>query len=295
MDSLLNKFLEYLLYEREASNNTIESYSRDLRQFKKYIIENEINDFKLVNKTTIITYLVYLQKIGRAPSTVSRNLASVRSFYQYLLNEGIVKKDPTVNLQSPKNEKKLPQILTPKEVELLLEQPDLNTSKGVRDRAMLELLYAAGIRVSELVALDIDDINLQLGFLICSKSTSNERNIPIGRFAINILHEYLLNHRRNFVKDNNVKALFLNYHGKRLTRQGFWKIIKSYTKKINLNKAITPHTLRHSFAVHLIENGADLKSVQEMLGHSDISTTQVYAKITKPTLRDVYNKTHPRA
>ncbi|WP_069649497.1 site-specific tyrosine recombinase XerD [Caloranaerobacter ferrireducens] len=295
MDSLLNKFLEYLLYEREASNNTIESYSRDLRQFKKYIIENEINDFKLVNKTTIITYLVYLQKIGRAPSTVSRNLASVRSFYQFLLNEGIVKKDPTVNLQSPKHEKRLPQILTPKEVELLLEQPDLNTSKGVRDRAMLELLYAAGIRVSELVALDIDDINLKLGFLICSKNTSNERNIPIGRFAIDILNEYLLNHRRSFVKDNNVKALFLNYHGKRLTRQGFWKIIKSYTKKINLNKAITPHTLRHSFAVHLIENGADLKSVQEMLGHSDISTTQVYAKITKPTLRDVYNKTHPRA
>ncbi|WP_427339229.1 site-specific tyrosine recombinase XerD [Caloranaerobacter sp. DY30410] len=295
MDSLLNKFLEYLLYEREASNNTIESYSRDLRQFKKYITENDINDFRLVNKTTIITYLVYLQKIGRAPSTVSRNLASVRSFYQFLLNEGIVKKDPTVNLQSPKNEKRLPQVLTPKEVELLLEQPDLNTSKGVRDRAMLELLYAAGIRVSELVALDIDDIDLKLGFLVCSKNTSNERNIPIGRFAIDILNEYLLNHRKSFVKDNNVKALFLNYHGKRLTRQGFWKIIKSYTKKINLNKAITPHTLRHSFAVHLIENGADLKSVQEMLGHSDISTTQVYAKITKPTLRDVYNKTHPRA
>lgn len=295
MDLLLNKFLEYLLYEREASNNTIESYSRDLRQFKKYIIENDINDFELVNKTTIITYLVYLQKIGRAPSTVSRNLASVRSFYQFLLNEGIVKKDPTVNLQSPKHEKKLPQILTPKEVELLLEQPDLNTSKGVRDRAMLELLYAAGIRVSELVALDIDDINLELGFLICSKSSSNKRNIPIGKFAISILNEYLSNHRRSFVKDNNIKALFLNYHGKRLTRQGFWKIIKSYTKKMNLNKAITPHTLRHSFAVHLIENGADLKSVQEMLGHSDISTTQVYAKITKSTLRDVYNKTHPRA
>ncbi|KGG81403.1 recombinase XerD [Caloranaerobacter azorensis H53214] len=295
MDSLLNKFLEYLLYEREASNNTIESYSRDLRQFKRYIMENNINDFKLVNKTTIITYLVYLQKIGRAPSTVSRNLASVRSFYQFLLNEGIVKKDPTVNLQSPKCEKKLPQILTPKEVELLLEQPDLNTSKGVRDRAMLELLYAAGIRVSELVALDIDDIDLELGFLVCSRNSSNERNIPIGRFAINILNEYLLNHRKNFVKDDSIKALFLNYHGKRLTRQGFWKIIKSYTKKINLNKAITPHTLRHSFAVHLIENGADLKSVQEMLGHSDISTTQVYAKITKPTLKDVYNKTHPRA
>ncbi|QIB26027.1 site-specific tyrosine recombinase XerD [Caloranaerobacter azorensis] len=295
MDSLLNKFLEYLLYEREASNNTIESYSRDLRQFKRYIMENNINDFRLVNKTTIITYLVYLQKIGRAPSTVSRNLASVRSFYQFLLNEGIVKKDPTVNLQSPKCEKKLPQILTPKEVELLLEQPDLNTSKGVRDRAMLELLYAAGIRVSELVALDIDDIDLELGFLVCSRNSSNERNIPIGRFAINILNEYLLNHRKNFVKDDSIKALFLNYHGKRLTRQGFWKIIKSYTKKINLNKAITPHTLRHSFAVHLIENGADLKSVQEMLGHSDISTTQVYAKITKPTLKDVYNKTHPRA
>lgn len=295
MDTLLNKFLEYLIFEKEASNNTVESYSRDLRQFKKYIIDNEINDFRSVNKTTIITYLVYLQKIGRATSTVSRNLASVRSFYQFLLNEGIVKKDPTVNLQSPKNEKKLPQILTPKEVELLLEQPDLNTSKGVRDRAMLELLYAAGIRVSELVALDIEDINLKLGFLVCSKNASNERSIPIGRIAIEILREYLLNHRKNFVKDDSEKALFLNYHGKRLTRQGFWKIVKSYTKKIDLNKDITPHTLRHSFAAHLIENGADLKSVQEMLGHSDISTTQVYAKITKPTLRDVYNKTHPRA
>ncbi|RKD34551.1 site-specific tyrosine recombinase XerD [Thermohalobacter berrensis] len=295
MESIVLKFIEYLKNEKELSKNTIESYNRDLRQFKEYISDNKINDITGVNKTAIIKYLMHLQKIGKSTSTVSRNLASLRSFYQYLLNKGIINQDPTLNLQSPKPEKKLPDILTPKEVDILLRQPDITTSKGIRDKAMLELLYASGIRVSELIDLNLEDINLDLGYLVCSKNNSNERIIPIGKIALNILKTYIKDYRKKFIKDKNVKSLFVNYHGNKMTRQGFWKIVKSYAKKANINKKITPHTLRHSFATHLLQNGADLKSVQEMLGHSDISTTQVYAQITKNNIKEVYKKAHPRA
>lgn len=295
MDSNLLNFNGYLEEEKELSHNTIESYNRDLRQFYIYLKENDVSDIASVNKTLIITYLMSLQKSGKSVSTISRNIASLRSFYQFLLNEGVVEKDPTINLQSPKQEKKLPSILTPKEVEILLEQPNIDCSKGVRDKAMLELLYASGIRVSELIALDVNDVNLYMDYILSSKDTSNERVIPIGKMAVSILGLYIDKHRMNLVKDSEEKSLFVNYHGKRLTRQGFWKIVRGYTKQANINKNITPHTLRHSFAAHLLQNGADLKSVQEMLGHADISTTQVYTLITKNKIKEVYKKAHPRA
>jgi len=295
MDSNIINFNSYLKAEKELSNNTIESYIRDLKQFNNYLKENGLSDIISVNKTLIITYLMYLQKSGKSLSTVSRNIASLRAFYQFLLNEGIISKDPTINLQSPKQEKKLPNILTPKEVEILLEQPNMNCSKGVRDKAMLELLYATGIRVSELIALDVDDVNLYMDYILSSKGTPNERVIPIGKMAVKTLSLYLDKHRMNFIKDSGEKSLFVNYHGKRLTRQGFWKIVRGYTSQANINKNITPHTLRHSFAVHLLQNGADLKSVQEMLGHADISTTQVYTLISKSKIKEVYKKSHPRA
>lgn len=295
MDSNILKYNGYLEVEKELSQNTIESYIRDLRQFNDYLRQNDLSDIVSANKTLIITYLMNLQKMGRSVSTISRNIASLRSFYQFLLNEGVIKKDPTINLQSPKQEKKLPSILTPKEVEILLEQPNLNCSKGVRDKAMLELLYASGIRVSELIDLNVEDVNLYMDYILSSRDTSSERVIPIGKIAVSTLSLYIEKHRKNLVKEDDEKSLFVNYHGKRLTRQGFWKIVRVYTNKANINKNITPHTLRHSFAAHLLQNGADLKSVQEMLGHADISTTQVYTLIAKNKIKEVYKKAHPRA
>ncbi|WP_026894084.1 site-specific tyrosine recombinase XerD [Clostridiisalibacter paucivorans] len=294
MNDVLYGFIDYLLYEKELSQNTIESYKRDLEQFITYLstIDTPIEQF---TKTNVIKYMMILKKRGKATSTVSRSLASLRSFCQYLINIGILNKDPTINLKSPKQEKKLPDILTHSEVELLLSQPSNDTSKGVRDKAMLELLYAAGIRVTELVSLNLEDINLDVGFVIGGKNSSNERVIPIGKISIEVLSKYIKDYRDILIKNDNEKALFVNYYGNRLTRQGFWKIIKYYTKKANIDKKITPHTLRHSFAAHLIQNGADLKSVQEMLGHSDISTTQIYTKIENNKIKDVYKKNHPRA
>lgn len=294
MNRMIDNFIRYLSIERELSESTIESYTRDLHQFKKYLDNNYINEYSSINKSIILTYLMFLQKNGKSLSTISRNLASIRNFYNYLLNEGIVKKDPTINIKTPKQQRKLPKILTEKEMNILLEQPDLNTAKGVRDKAMLELLYAAGIRVSELINLKIQDINLDTGYIICLSGTVSERIVPIGKYSIEIISKYLNDFRNQFNK-NNEDFLFLNYHGNKLSRQGLWKIIKSYAKKANIKKKITPHMIRHSFAVHLLQNGADLKSVQEMLGHSDISTTQVYSQLNKSKINDIYKKAHPRA
>ena len=254
----------------------------------------KIHNIANTNKTTVIAYLLHLQKKGRATSTISRNLASIRSFYQYLTKSGVINSDPTEDLESPKVEKKLPQILSTKEVELLLEQPKCDDLKGYRDKAMLELLYATGIRVSELICLNVSDVNLEMGFIRCNKG-NKERMIPIGSLSIQALNEYLTKSRNLLIQRSDEKALFVNVNGKRLTRQGFWKIIKQYKNQAKINKDITPHTLRHSFAAHLLENGADLKSIQEMLGHSDISSTQVYAQIAKNRIKEVYKKTHPRA
>ncbi|SNR87100.1 integrase/recombinase XerD [Anaerovirgula multivorans] len=294
MNQLFSNYIDYLTSEKQLSNNTLESYIRDTKQYLAYLGNNEVDDLTYTNKTTILTYLVHLQNKGRAVSTISRSIASIRCFYQYLLQNNVVVKDPTLNLESPKAKKKLPSILTLNEVDMLLNQPQKSTYKGMRDKAMLELLYATGIRVSELISLKLNDLNLDLGFVKCA-SASKERVIPIGSVALEALVDYLNNARTHFLKSEEKELLFLNMQGGHLTRQGFWKIIKAYTKQSNIEKTITPHTLRHSFATHLVQNGADLKSVQEMLGHSDISTTQIYANLTKNKIKDVYNKTHPRA
>lgn len=293
---IMNKYIDYMENEKGLASNTLEAYKRDIMQFKDYIVKNNINDSTAVNKTVIITYLMSLQKEGKATSTISRSLASIRCFYQYLLNNNLIDEDPTLNLRSPKSERKLPHILTKEEVDLLLSQPSKDNFKGSRDKAMLELLYATGIRVSEIVALDLDKLNLELGYLYLDNSGLNERVIPIGSIALKYLGNYIEKYRNEVLKNKGEVALFLNYNGNRLTRQGFWKIIKQYTIKSKIDKKITPHTLRHSFAVHLLQNGADIKMVQEMLGHSDISTTQIYSFATNnKKLRDVYEKSHPRA
>ncbi len=294
MDVLIQKFTGFLEKEKGLSENTLLSYKRDIDQYITYIKDMNISDITKITKTTIISYLLHLQKKGRATSTISRSLASIRSFYQYLSRINLIDKDPTQNLESPKVEKRLPQILSTKEVELLLDQPRCVDLKGYRDKAMLELLYATGIRVTELINLNTNDINLDMGYIKCVKN-DKERAIPIGNMAILSIKQYLKKSRDMMVHSPSEKSLFVNCNGRRLTRQGFWKIIKLYKNQANISKEITPHTLRHSFAAHLLENGADLKSIQEMLGHSDISSTQIYAQMTKNKIKDVYKKTHPRA
>lgn len=294
MEELVKRFINFLENDKKLSLNTLQSYRRDIEQYIDFLREVKIYSIEQSTKTTIIAYLLALQKKGRATSTISRNLASIRSLYQHLVKTGIISSDPTTELESPKIEKKLPQILSTQEVELLLNQPQCVDLKGYRDKAMLELLYATGIRVSELISLDIDDVNIDAGYIRCSKG-ARERIIPIGSMALTALYEYIEKARSSMIQTPDEKSLFVNVNGKRLTRQGFWKIIKLYKNMAKINKDITPHTLRHSFAAHLLENGADLKSIQEMLGHSDISSTQIYTQIVKNRIKDVYMKTHPRA
>ncbi|MFA7412322.1 MAG: tyrosine recombinase, partial [Tissierellaceae bacterium] len=270
---IMAEYSDYIRNVKKLTQNTSEAYLRDLQQFKDYLKQIEIGDIKKASKAIVITYLMNLQKKGKSASTISRKLASIRCFFQYLLNRNQISEDPTLNLKSPKSEKRIPSILTEEEVNILLSQPKSKDFKGIRDKAMLELLYATGLRVSEIVALNVEDI-ISSSSLLVIRDEGNERVIPIGEIAMDALTEYMNIYRpKDKDKDQN-NPLFLNYAGKRLTRQGFWKIIKYYTKKADIQKDITPHMLRHSFAVHLIENGADMKTVQEILGHSDISTTQ---------------------
>ena len=294
MEALVQKFVNFLERDKRLSLNTLQSYRRDIEQYFTYLQEINLQNITNTNKTTVIAYLLYLQKKGRATSTISRNLASIRSFYQYIAKNKIVDNDPTTELESPKVEKKLPQILSTEEVELLLEQPQCVDLKGFRDKAMLELLYATGIRVTELIQLNVQDVSLEMSFIKCNKG-SRERMIPIGSMAVAAIKEYLVKSRPLLIQKIDEKALFVNINGGRLTRQGFWKIIKQYKNQAKISKDITPHTLRHSFAAHLLENGADLRSIQEMLGHSDISSTQIYAQIAKNKIKEIYKKTHPRA
>lgn len=293
MEEQLNLFFGFLENEKKVSTNTLQSYKRDLKQFEKYIQENEENYAELTNEG-IKTYIKHMQEIGKKPSTISRGLASIRSFYQYEAKNKAVKSDPTDGIQSPKIEKRVPSILTSNEVALLLDQPKNVNLKGTRDKAMLEFAYATGMRVTEIISLDIDDVNLSEGFVTCN-SGKKQRTIPIGTMSLKALKEYIEEARPVIIKDENEKALFVNTNGKRLTRQGFWKIIKYYKEQAHIAKDITPHVLRHSFATHLLQNGADLKSIQTMLGHSDISSTQVYVQFQDPELRDIYKKSHPRA
>ena len=287
-------YCRYLTEEKHAQKNTLNSYARDLNQFQTWLMANGITDLKKVKKETVNEYLQYMSGKGKSPATVTRSTASIRSFYNYMLREGRVKTNPAKAVTSQKVERKYPEILTNREEELFLEQPKCVDEKGFRDHAMLELLYATGIRVSELIGLNVEDVNLTVGFIRCT-THGKERIIPLYTAAVKALREYMEKIRPRIIADENQQALFVNMSGERMSRQGFWKIIKYYQEKAEINKDITPHTLRHSFAVHLLENGADLRSIQEMLGHADISSTQIYTHVIQKQLKDVYNKAHPRA
>ena len=293
MEKQLKLFFEFLENDKKLSNNTLQSYKRDLKQFKQYIDKKEVS-YNKANEEVMQNYIEYLEKLGKKPSTISRCIASIRSFYQYELKNKKIKKDPTKNIQSPKVEKRTPCVLTSKEVELLLEQPKDVDLKGIRDKAMLEFAYATGMRVTEIISLDIDDINFKEGFVNCRKA-KKARIIPLGKMSIKALKEYVDHARDILIKDENEKALFVNVNCQRLTRKGFWKIIKYYNEQAHIEKDITPHVLRHSFATHLLQNGADLKAIQTMLGHSDISSTQVYMQFQNDGIKDIYQKAHPRA
>ena len=293
MEEQLNLFFGFLENEKKVSANTLQSYKRDLKQFGKFIEENG-EDYSKITSEEIKEYIRYMQEIGKKPSTISRGLASIRSFYQYEVKNRTVEKDPTEGIQSPKIEKRVPSVLTSNEVALLLEQPKNVDLKGTRDKAMLEFAYATGMRVTEIISLNIEDVNLDTGYVTC-KSSKKERTIPIGNMSLKALKEYILNARPTMIKNESEKALFVNVNGQRLTRQGFWKIIKYYKEQAHIEKDITPHVLRHSFATHLLQNGADLKSIQTMLGHSDILSTQVYMQFQDEGLKNIYKKAHPRA
>lgn len=289
-----SKYESYLTDVKKSSANTLSSYLRDIRQLGDYLSSRAGLSYDTADEKALREYVSRLKSSGKSVATVSRAIASIKSFYSFLHENGIVKNNPSTVLVPDKTAQKLPQILTSKEVELLLEQPECVDAKGYRDRAMLELLYATGIRVSELISLDITDLNLAAGIITCH-GRDHDRAIPLYSAAIKALNEYTEFIRPQMIASPEEKALFVNVSGERMSRQGFWKLIKSYQVKAGIEKTITPHTLRHSFAAHLLENGADLRSIQEMLGHADISSTQIYSQLVKKQLKDVYNKAHPRA
>lgn len=289
----LKEYERYLREEKHASDNTLSSYMRDMHQFAEYIRERELS-LRQVVRSDIEGYAKHLIAMGKSPATVTRSTASIKSFYNFMMTQGQISANPAKGVAQTKVERKLPQILTSKEVELFLEQPECTDLKGYRDRAMLELLYATGIRVSELIGLNVDDLNLSAGILRCS-SKGKERRIPLYPAAVRALSDYVSNIRPQMIERPDEEALFVNVSGERMSRQGFWKLIKHYQEKAGIQKEITPHTLRHSFAAHLLENGADLQSIQEMLGHADISSTQIYSQLVNQKLKNVYNKAHPRA
>ena len=293
MTDYLALYRSYLTTEKRMSANTVSSYMRDLSQYDQWLKQKK-TDLKRAKNILLQEYVKRLEQLGKSPATMSRFLASSKSFYAYMFAKGYIKTNPTAALKAQKVQRKYPEILTNKEVELFLEQPQCVDAKGFRDHAMLELLYATGIRVSELIDLDVDDLNLPAGLVVC-RSKGKERSIPLYPGAVKALQDYVQHIRERIVTNDEEKALFVNMNGERMTRQGFWKIIKFYQEKADIKKDITPHMLRHSFAAHLLENGADLHSIQEMLGHADISSTQIYTHIVKKQLKDVYQKAHPRA
>ncbi len=293
MEKQIKLFLEFLENDKKLSTNTLQSYKRDIEQYQEYIDKNGLNYLK-VNSSDIENYFEVLKEMNKKTSTISRNLATIRAFYQFLLRTKKIKNDPTSGLHSPKVEKKAPSILSSQEVELLLEQPKNIDLKGIRDKAMLEFAYATGMRVTEIISLNISDVNLEQGYVVCNTGLK-KRTIPLGTISLKALKDYIEKARPILIKDESITALFVNVNGKRLTRQGFWKIVKYYKEQAHITKDITPHVLRHSFATHLLQNGADLKAIQTMLGHSDISSTQVYMQFQNDDLKDIYKKAHPRA
>ena len=289
----LSGYERFLTEEKKASPNTLSSYLRDVRQYLDWLEEEGISPTQALH-ADVEAYTRSMTAKGKSAATVTRCQASLKSFYSWLIQIGQISENPARGLSQTKVERKLPHILTSREVELFLEQPDPSDAKGCRDKAMLELLYATGIRVSELIGLDLDNINLSAGFIRCA-NRGKERISPLYQAAVRALQNYLDRVRPQMVEHPDEKALFVNMSGERMSRQGFWKIIKHYQEKAGIQKDITPHTLRHSFAAHLLENGADLHSIQEMLGHADISSTQIYTQVVSQKLKDVYNKAHPRA
>lgn len=294
MLDLVQAYENYLTKVKHASANTIASYMRDIRQFSDWLNHTCEIDVIDATQSNIVDYLLHQQSDGRSGATVSRSLASLKNFYQYLVSSGFVEKTPVTDLRVDRGEKKLPQVLTGREIELLLSQPVCVDPKGFRDKAMLEVMYATGMRVTELLSLDVDDVNLDLGIIKCN-GTKKSRAIPLYPMALRSLSIYLREIRASMILDPAETALFVNVGGARMSRQGFWKILKHYQETAHIEKEITPHTLRHSFAVHLLENGADIGSLQELMGHCDISSTQMYTQMVNQKLKSVYDKCHPKA
>ena len=294
MERQLKYFFDFLENEKKLSDNTLQSYKRDLKQFKKYLESYGLR-YDRVKKEDIEDYIKEMaEDENKKPASISRSIASLRSFYQFVVKRKKIKIDPTKDVKAPKVEKRVPSVLTSAEVELLLDQPKDVDLKGIRDKAMLEFAYATGMRVTEIISLNLDDVNLEEGYVTC-KSGNKQRNIPLGKMSLKALKEYIDEARDILIKSESEQALFVNINGGRLTRQGFWKIIKYYKEQAHITKDITPHVLRHSFATHLLQNGADIKAIQTMLGHSDISSTQVYMQFQDEGLKNVYRKAHPRA
>lgn len=289
----VEEYIAYLHNEKKLSNNTEISYRRDLNKMVCYMDSIGVSDVSAVTPNMLTAYVAYLKSNGFANATVSRSIAAMKSYYSYLFTNGRIADDLTESLQAPKIEKKLPDVLSVEDVNVLLSQPNKDTPKDIRDKAMLELMYATGIRVTELITLKKSDINIKSSYITC-RSDDKIRLIPFGTEAKKAIQKYLKDSRPILLKDKESAVLFTNCSGGSMSRQGFWKIIKYYAQKGNIQVDITPHTLRHSFAAHLVENGADLKAVQEMLGHSDISTTQIYANLNNQRIREIYKKAHPR-
>ena len=292
MQETIQSFTDYLQTEKKASKNTEVSYQRDLRKLAVFLKEHGIEKPEQMNATVLNSYLLYLEREHFSPATISRSIAAIHMFCQYACQEGKMVSDPSKALQPPRVERKMPEILSIAEVDLLLRQPKTDTPKGIRDKAMLEMLYATGIRVSELIHLKIQDVNLMMGYITCRDE--KERIVPFGGPAKKALEQYLGSARAALMHGREDDVLFVNCSGGPMSRQGFWKVLKGYADDAGIKRDIAPHTLRHSFAVHMLQNGADIRSVQEMLGHSDISTTQVYLGMNMNKMRDVYMKTHPR-
>jgi len=287
-------FSEYLSSKRDMAKNTVAAYNRDVSEFAAFLSGKAAADLKEASNTDVVAYLFKLKSDGKAAATVNRKTASLRAFYNYMLESSEVAANPTANVKSPKITRKEPEYLTIGEIDRLLALPD-NSVKGLRDKAMLEILYATGIRVSEVIEANLEDVNLRMGFITCTGEFGKARIIPMGRPARAAMEEYIFEARPKLLKAAESPALFVNYTGERITRQGIWKLLKEYGKKSGMDGKITPQALRNSFAVHMIQNGADLKSLQELLGHEDISATQIYLSATKNRIKDVYDKTHPRA
>lgn len=296
MQKLIEEFILQLHKEKNTSSNTEISYRRDLNKLYDYLVTNDSKvDITSITKETLEEYISYLKKIGRAPTTISRSIASMKAFFGYFCEKNMINENPASSLKSPKIVKKAPETLSIKEIDTLLKQPSKNTPKELRDKSMLELLYATGMRVTELITLKTDDVNINMEYIVCH-DRKKDRVIPFGSEAKKALVDYLNNGREYLLGDNKTSnVLFPNCSGGEMSRQGFWKLIKAYGKKAGIKSELTPHTLRHSFATHLVENGADLKSVQEMLGHSDISTTQIYMTPGNKRIREAYQKAHPKA